>query len=206
MVRTSSARWRPLLEDVSLPWCMVMFSPVLFLFYKSNVQQVQALELQSAPSRRHDSLIVSGGIKWLETVQPGWSRNSSLPWSLYLDTGLMGFAKPPSCFLFFSRFKWRCVTDRWEATLWLSICRMFLLCLKPRTKLMRCQMQYLRAIRKARDMMGTVEFTLCAFRVIKPIDFVLCLTGAAKSRLCSYQSLKAFQTEQLHSCVTSWCL
>lgn len=61
-------------------------------------------------------------------------------------------------------------------------------------------------IRKARDMMGTVEFTLCAFRVIKPIDFVLCLTGAAKSRLCSYQSLKAFQTEQLHSCVTSWCL
>ncbi len=32
MVRAHSDRCRPLLEDVSLPWCMVMFSPILFLY------------------------------------------------------------------------------------------------------------------------------------------------------------------------------
>ncbi len=33
-------------------------------------------------------------------------------------------------------------------------------------------------------MMGTVEFTLCAVRVIKPIDFVLSLAGL-RNRDCA---------------------
>lgn len=115
-----------------------------------------------------------------------------VPWH-----GLDGFRK--------ALFKWRCVTDRWEAALWLSICRMFLLCLKPRTKLMRCQVQYLRAIQEARNMIGTVEFTLCAVRVIKPIDFVPGLAGLRNRDCARTKAWKRFKQSSCTDCVACQC-